>query len=181
MSLTPPAHARRLVLTLIGNNRPGIVDALARKVTAAGGNWMESRMIQLGGQFAGLVQIEIPAHAYETVFNGIKDLELAGLKLSVVESQASLSPPSEDVALRLDIVSPDRPGILSEITHIIAEQGVSIEELNTELTAAPWSGELLFKAQLKLQTSKNRSTEKLVEALENASVGMMFDLSVSVK
>ena len=171
--------SRRFVLTLIGNDRPGIVDTIARKVTESGGNWMESRMIELGGQFAGLVQVEVPAHTFETVYKDLKDLELSGLNLSLVESSSTQASAPEMVEIRLEIVSPDRAGILSEITSIIAKQGVSIEELDTELTAAPWSGELLFKATLKLRAAKDQPTDQLIDALEDASVGMMLDLSVS--
>lgn len=136
-------------------------------------------MVELGGQFAGLVQVEVPAHVFESVYKELKELELSGLSLSLAESTPFLSQPPETVEIRLEILSPDRPGILSEITSIIAKQGVSIEELNTELTAAPWSGELLFKAHLKLRAPKKQPTDELVEALEDASAGMMLDLSVS--
>lgn len=140
---------------------------------------MESRMIELGGQFAGLVQVEVPAHIYDEVFAELKALEVSGLRLNLVESDSLLPASPEMSELRLEIVSPDRPGILSEITSIIAEKGASIEELNTGLKAAPWSGELLFEANLKLLFPKNEPTEPLIEALEEASSAMMLDLTMS--
>ncbi len=44
-----------LVLTLIGPDRPGLVEAVAEPIAAHGGNWLESRMAHLAGQFAGIV------------------------------------------------------------------------------------------------------------------------------
>ena len=49
----------RLVLTLIGKDRPGLVEALAATVAEHGGNWVESRMCRLGGEFAGVLRVEI--------------------------------------------------------------------------------------------------------------------------
>ena len=49
-----------LVLTLIGPDRPGLVESLAKRVTAHGGNWVESRMAHLAGQFAGILRVEVP-------------------------------------------------------------------------------------------------------------------------
>ena len=50
-----------LVLTLIGADRPGLVESLAKRVAAHRGNWVESRMAHLAGQFAGILRVEVPA------------------------------------------------------------------------------------------------------------------------
>ena len=38
-----------LVMTVMGEDRPGLVEALARTVSERGGNWLESRMSHLAG------------------------------------------------------------------------------------------------------------------------------------
>ena len=50
-----------LVMTIIGPDRTGLVESVARVVADHGGNWLESRMCRLGGDFAGILRIEIPA------------------------------------------------------------------------------------------------------------------------
>ena len=42
-----------LVMTVLGNDRPGLVRSLADTVASHGGNWLESRMARLAGQFPG--------------------------------------------------------------------------------------------------------------------------------
>ena len=49
-----------LVLTLIGSDRPGLVEAVAEVIAGHGGNWLESRMAHLAGKFAGILRVEIP-------------------------------------------------------------------------------------------------------------------------
>ena len=180
MSVTPsPApEARRIVLTLLGPDRPGIVARIAALIAAHGGNWMESRMVRLGGQFAGLVQAQVPAHSHGSLLRAIEALQGESLRLTVQEGQAEASPPRR--FLNLQLVTPDRPGILKEISTILAEHACNVEELATEFVAAPWSGELLFKATIKVSAGPELDSEAVRDALENTSAGMMLDLSLSV-
>ena len=53
-----PAMAT-LVLTVIGDDRAGLVNALADVVTAHGGNWERSQLAELAGKFAGIVQVSV--------------------------------------------------------------------------------------------------------------------------
>ncbi len=50
-----------LVVTVIGNDRPGIVERLSEVVLGAGANWEESRMARLAGKFAGILRISVKA------------------------------------------------------------------------------------------------------------------------
>ena len=52
---------RMLVMTVIGPDRPGLVDTVAGLVAEHEGNWLESRMSRLGGHFAGILRVEVPA------------------------------------------------------------------------------------------------------------------------
>ena len=46
-----------LVLTLIGDDRAGLVNAVAEVVARHGGNWERSQMAELAGKFAGIVLV----------------------------------------------------------------------------------------------------------------------------
>ena len=48
-----------LVLTIIGEDRPGIVESLAEIISDYSGNWLESSMSQLAGKFAGILRVSV--------------------------------------------------------------------------------------------------------------------------
>jgi glycine cleavage system regulatory protein len=178
MSELPTPDTRRIVLTLLGPDRPGIVARVASLIAEHGGNWMESRMVRLGGHFAGLVQAQVPAHAHEDLLAAIERLRGENLRLAIEPGQAESSAPGR--TLELELVTPDRPGILRSLTGILARHGCNVEELATEFVAAPWSGELLFKAVLTVSAPPAHEIEALREALEDTAPGMMLDLSLNV-
>ena len=70
-----------LVLTAIGDDRPGLVDALSGAITAHGGSWEESRMARLGGKFAGIVAVELPEHQVAGLRAALAEIE--GLRITV--------------------------------------------------------------------------------------------------
>ena len=53
-----------LVLTVIAKDQPGLVERLAQCVADHGGNWLESRMSRMAGQFAGILRVAVPAKAH---------------------------------------------------------------------------------------------------------------------
>ena len=52
-----------LVLTLIGDDRPGLVSAVSGPVEACGGTWQRSQLARLAGKFAGSVLVSVPERA----------------------------------------------------------------------------------------------------------------------
>ena len=72
-----------LVMTVIGEDRPGLVDSVAGIVAEQGGNWLESRMSRLGGQFAGILRVQISAEKEAALVRSLKHLETEGLSIVV--------------------------------------------------------------------------------------------------
>ena len=52
--------AVQLVLTVIAQDEPGIVETLSQTVSDHGANWLGSRMARLAGEFAGIVEVSVP-------------------------------------------------------------------------------------------------------------------------
>ena len=103
-----------LVMTVIGEDRPGLVDSVAGLVAEHGGNWLESRMSRLGGQFAGILRVEVPAETERSLIAALNGLSSQGLTVVVHPDQPK--PPAEAMRLsRLEIVGQDRPGIISRL------------------------------------------------------------------
>src|SRR5262245_66446511 len=68
-----------VVITVIGRDRPGLVEAIAAAVANHGGNWLEGRMAHLAGQFAGLVRIEVATEKVSELREALAGLESGGL------------------------------------------------------------------------------------------------------
>ncbi|AYH44815.1 ACT domain-containing protein [Azoarcus sp. DN11] len=165
-----------LVVTLIGPDRPGLVNALATRATACGAGWMESNMAQLAGQFAGIVRLEIDESAAADLEKSLLQLEHEGLHLRLERGI-----PATTSALRkarLELTGHDRPGIVHEISTVLARHGVSIDKLETACENASFSGEPLFRAHAELHVPLAVHASDLRRDLEALANELMVDLSL---
>ena len=162
-----------LILTIIGPDRPGLVRALSEALAAHGGSWLESRMARLAGQFAGIVMVEAP----ETLLAALPALETEGLRITaaVAAGAASLAA-SSGPRLMLEVVGNDRPGIVHEITQVLAARGVNIEELTTGVVSGAFSGQTLFKATIVVRAPSEDVVESVSAGLERLGNEMMVDI-----
>lgn len=175
----------QIVLTVIGDDRPGLVDALAQAVTDSGGSWTRSHMSRLGGKFAGIVVVSIDASNADDLDRRVEPIRTSGL-LQIVSSPLGTDdrPATADVTsdderlLALQLVGADRPGIVSEIAGVLADNGVSIVELESATSNAPMSGELLFEASLMLSAPPALATDTLQQALEGLANELMVDIEL---
>jgi glycine cleavage system regulatory protein len=165
-----------LVMTVIGNDRPGLVDSVASIVAEHGGNWLESRMSRLGGQFAGIVHVEVPADREQALAQALKALDARGLTVVVHSEQRQTSRPRQTNLL--EIVGQDRPGIVRQISHTLAESGVNVEELHTECASAAMSGETLFKARAVLSVPESCDIGELRRNLEKIAADLIVEISL---
>lgn len=167
-----------LVLTLIGPDRPGIVEAIAEPIARHGGNWLESRMAHLAGKFAGILRIEVPPGAEAAVTEALRALEGSGLELTIGAGPAAAQEAGARTFL-LDLVGLDRPGIVREISHALAERGVNIEELTTDRTTAPMSGELLFRSRARVSVPQRTDPDRLRQRLEQLAGDLMVQITLA--
>jgi len=168
-----------LVLTLIGPDRPGLVEAVAEAVAAHGGNWLESRMAQLAGKFAGILRIEAPADRTEALTAALTQLAPLGLKIVVEVSGQEM--PAAVRAMELDLVGLDRPGLVREISHLLASHAINVEELATDRWSAPMSGEMLFHAHAHVNVPATVDLSALRTQLERLAGNLMLEIQLADK
>jgi glycine cleavage system regulatory protein len=164
-----------LVITVIGPDRPGLVESLSSAINDHGGNWTESRMAHLAGQFAGILHVQMATESAGALQAALESLSTNGLKV-VVATDTSAAVPTDGLTLKLDLVGQDRPGIVKEISHALAERGVNVEELETECESAPMSGEILFKANATLRAPADVDIDALQTDLEAIAQDLMVEL-----
>jgi glycine cleavage system regulatory protein len=163
-----------LVITVIGDDRPGLVGELSATITAHQGNWLESSMAHLAGKFAGIVKVAVPRPQAEALKSGLSSL--SGLKVTA-ECSAE-TPLAGRRRLRLSLVGHDRIGIVKEVTQVLARHAVNVEELTTHVSSAPMSAETLFHANAELSAATTLDSRILAADLERISNDLMVDISV---
>jgi glycine cleavage system regulatory protein len=173
---------QHFVMTIIGSDRPGLVERVAETVAKHGGNWLESRMCRLGGEFAGLLRISAPKETMAELEAELRKLETNGLTLTIRRDQPVQGTEQAEGERRftlLEIIGHDRPGIVREISKALAEHEVNVEELQTACESAPMSGEMLFKATARLRVPANADVSALRQRLEQIAVDLVIDISLS--
>ena len=168
---------KSLVVTVIGPDRPGLVSLLSDRARGVGANWAASRMASLAGQFAGIVHFEVPAEKASALADALARLESSGLRVVIAESDAKTSPRNRRI-VRLELVGQDRPGIMRDLSARLAERGVSIDELHTEIASAAMSAENLFKVKAVLVVPDALSNDELRRGLEALANEMMVDIAL---
>jgi glycine cleavage system regulatory protein len=166
-----------LVLTVIGADRPGLVEALAKTVADHGASWLESRMAHLAGQFVGLLRVSVAESRADELAAALRALEARGLRV-IVEAALGAGPDHASPRLYLELVGLDRPGIVRDISRAIAERGVNVEELESRTSSAPMSGETLFHVEAWLRVPKSSDLDELRGALEKLADELMVELSL---
>jgi len=172
-----PQTTTSLVVTLMGPDRPGIVSLLSDRAQRFGASWAASRLANLAGEFAGMVHFEVPRENADALAAALKGLESAGLRLVVAKSDGNEAP----AGLRgvdLELVGEDRLGIVSNLTRILAESGISIEHIHTEIAAGKGPGKPTFKVAAHLLVPKALSSDALRSKLEGLANEMMLDIAL---
>ena len=163
-----------LVMTIIGPDRTGLVEAVARAVAGHGGNWLESRMCRLGGEFAGILRIELPEEKKTPLLDALK--KISGLNITVHSGETKISTANARET-KMEIIGQDRPGIVHEISAALARAGVNVEEFSSEVTSGAMSGETLFKASARLQVPERCDVAALKAEVEKIAADLLVDVS----
>ena len=163
-----------LILTVIGDDRPGLVGQLSAAIGKHGGNWLQSSMSHLSGKFAGIVCVAIEEERLDALRAELA--ALPGLRINAEVSGKVEAPAGRRLTLAL--VGHDRVGIVREVSHVLAKHAVNVEELNTHTASAPMSAEILFHATAELTASPSLDTRALIHDLEQISNDLMVDITL---
>lgn len=112
---------------MAGPDRTGLVDELAAAVKQFEGNWQGSRLSKLAGFVSTLVVVSVPATAAKA-FDGPR---ADGRQIQLWQALAEEAVPSEWKKIHLDVMGPDHPGIVHDVSHALAERQVNILELSS--------------------------------------------------
>jgi glycine cleavage system regulatory protein len=167
-----------LVMTIIGPDRTGLVDALARPIAEHNGNWLESRMCRLGGQFAGIVRVGVESREMDALRYAIDAIKIEGLQITVQSDPMNAERVTSSM-VSVELVGQDRPGLLREITGVFARHNLNVEELSSECTEAPLGGGVLFKANATLAIPDQADLDAVGDDLEKIATDLLVDIRVA--
>lgn len=175
---------RHMVITVVGDDRAGLVDALSGAVAQVGGNWERSHLTELAGQFAGIVLVSAPDDAVDRLTDGLDAIEARGLlHISVAPADGDGRPeaPADPgmVRWRLELTGADHSGIVHRVSHALAGRGVNIDELETEVTPAPMEG-MVFRAVATLEAPADLDVDDIRAVLEDLTPDLMVDLDLDL-
>ncbi len=166
---------RFLVLTVIGEDKPGLVERLAQTIAGHDGNWLESRMVHLAGRFAGVLRVSVPPTSMDPLTQALERLGADGLK---VVCEPGTQPRGRLRPVRLELMGADHPGIVRDISTALARRRVNVEDLHTGRVDAPMSGEKLFQATARLDLPPELSLDDLRLELESVAQDLMVDVTL---
>lgn len=165
----------QVVVTFIGDDRPGIIDRISKTVNQSGGSWAASRMCRLAGKFSGVLLIECPNGESEALSQKIQSLAEDGLTLLVESGSDEKSLPHDAT---IEVVGNDRPGIVKEISGLIAEQGINVLELKTDVISAPMAGTHLFEAEFRISEKDAAKREAACDQIEALASDLMVEIKI---
>ncbi len=165
-----------LVLSFIGDDRPGLISDISELIAEYKGNWMESRLAQLAGKFAGIIQISVPEKNIDGLHAALT--HMSGDKLSWLMEpceQASTAMPYSR-RLTVDLVGNDRPGIVHDVTEVLSAMKLNVEEMTSEFSDAPMSSEKLFHATITIAVPDAIEIGEIQDNLESLANELMIEI-----
>lgn len=166
-----------IVFTFIAVDKPGLVEQLSNTVSEHGGNWLESRMSQLAGNFAGIARVQISTDHVENLRAALQALSGEELNISI-RSDTGTGNKANYKHLQLSLIGNDRPGIVKELTRALAELNINVCEMNTWVTSAAMTADTLFEATAEIQVPTGQDIAELSERLEEIANEVAVDINL---
>jgi glycine cleavage system regulatory protein len=166
---------QQYVITFAGADRTGLVETLADLVKAHGGDWQQSELTRLGGAFAGVILVFVSDEGFNALDQAVQTSGNTDLSIHLTRATAE---PHIEPNLRLTLTGPDRPGIVYEITHELAELQINILHFSSHVQSGAWSGEALFIADLETRTPAQLDLDELRDRLDAVEEKMTLEIDI---
>lgn len=165
-----------LVLTVVGDDRAGLVAALADVVSAHGGNWEHSELAELAGTFAGIVVVSVADERAADLTLALGQLE-GLLKITAHPGQAGAAEPSRELVLT--VLGNDHPGIVRDVSAVLSRHALSIEKLTSETREAPMAGGRLFEAKVVARVPAAADLTAIRQDLERLAAEILVEIALT--
>jgi len=169
---------KNLIITLLSDDKPGVVESIAEAVSRCNGNWLESQLAQLGGKFAGVIRVQLEDTQQATLTEQLHLLAHKGIRVFVDECSDTDKTQNSGQILAFRATGPDRPGIVREISSALAHYQINVERLDTRLSSMPYSGDPLFEAEGSMSIPASLDYNELTEKLDSIANELAMDITI---
>lgn len=166
-----------IIITVLGDDKAGLVDRLSGAIARHDANWVRSHMTELAGKFAGIVEATVSESAADALIESLDQIHAAGLLHITAERATDSAATDSGEHLRLHLIGQDHPGIVHQVARVLANHNVSIDQLETETAPAPQGGHL-FRAEALIELPAGTDVDVLTDDLESIAHDLMIDLDV---
>jgi glycine cleavage system transcriptional repressor len=171
---------KHLVVTVFGQDHPGIVNYISKRVLEYHGNVEASRMTRLGGGFAILMMVSVQKDNFGALCDGISLLRDEDYQVTMHETEQTASTKYDGwLPYQLEVAGADHEGIIHDLTSYLAEQDINIETMDTDVVKAPMSGTPLFKMAGLIVVPPALSYSELKDALAHIGDKLGVDAELS--
>lgn len=137
-------NSNYLVISAVGEDQPGIVNALSTKILDSGCNIVDSRMTVLGGEFALIIMISGNWNTIAKLEANLPGLEKQ-LGLTIIAKRTEeRSQQDNKIPYMVEVVAMDHPGIVNNVADFFSSRNINIEDLSTGSYAAAHTGTVMF-------------------------------------
>jgi glycine cleavage system transcriptional repressor len=137
-----------LVISALGEDHPGIVNALSKAILEHGCNIEDSRMTVLGGEFAAILLVQGKWNTLAKVENALPEIERQ-LRMTIISKRTGeRSAGTNLLPYAVDVISMDHPGIVNNLAGFFAERNINIEDMTTSTYAAAHTGTPMFAVHM---------------------------------
>ena len=166
----------KIIITVFAKDRPGIIRSLSDTVLANKGNWLESSLSRLCGQFTGIVHIAVESGNKPKLINALETLSDEAIEVTVQNAEGVKTDDIEVNGLQILVEANDRPGIVKEIADALTTENVNVDNIDTEIESASMAGYPIFRAHLFLAMPEDLSEDDLEDILEGVSDDVMVSI-----
>lgn len=172
-------HHCSAVFCFVAKDSVGIVEKLSNVIKNNGGNWAESHLVTMAGLFSGLVKITTAQENLSSLEAALRNLSVVGV--DIVRFETTDRDDDDSSFDRLDLIGPDRPGIVYELTRTLAAHGINIDTMATDVVSAAMSGEAMFVASIEFRLNNGVSEDAFYDAIDAVAEQLTLDISFNAE
>lgn len=161
----------QIMVTINGSNQVDLVKILSEKTHNLDGQWLKSKISHIDDYFAGLIKIEISS---DNVKNLIAEFKALGIKVEVTPLEPGSQGPTTYLDLNID--AKDRPGLVGQISQVLSDHSIKIENMESHRLGGADIGGAIFTCQFKIAVSESFNKELLISSLQEIAADLVIDL-----
>ncbi len=167
------------ILTILSDDKPGVVELIANAIERVGGNWVDSHLQNVHGKFAGIVVVSIGSNMEDSLAQSLEKLSQEGIHLQFTWTKLSEQEANHTTYKRIHVIGPDRTGIVKEISGALAERSINLVGLVSERSSTPWTGEPLFQAEAEIDVPTAIDFDELIDRLQLIAEELGLEVTIS--